>query len=108
MSSIPKAARKAVADRDQGQCCRCGGAATDFHHRLRRRVAWEHQHCTCVGYSLCRRCHTWVHEHPAVARERGWIISFSEAEPWNVPVKNFWGWVLQACDGSTSPSAGPS
>lgn len=108
MSSIPKRARQVLKERSAGQCERCGGPANDFHHRLRRRVEWEHQHCACVAYAMCRKCHQWVHEHPTKSREMGWIISFAETEPWNVPVKNFWGWVVQACDGSTRPSAGAS
>lgn len=71
MSSIPKAARKAVADRDQGQCCRCGGAATDVHHRQRRR---EGGHGVHNLVSLCRNCHSACHARPKMAMETGYIV----------------------------------
>ena len=52
-------------------CEACAREATDVHHMAGR-----------LGYRLldvatwmatCPECHRWIHEHPAEARELGWL-----------------------------------
>lgn len=49
----------------------CRGRATEFHHRRLRRSG-DHRYENCLH--LCLACHTWVHDHPAAAKEGGWIV----------------------------------
>lgn len=53
-------------------CEICGiNKAVDIHHRRGRRgkgllvIAW--------WMGLCRSCHSWIHEHPKEAREKGFL-----------------------------------
>jgi hypothetical protein len=84
---IPDGARATVAARSGGRCelgleaAGCTGAATDVHHRQRRR---EGGHAVVNLLHLCRGCHTWVTEHPAAARELGAIVSVY-ADPATTP-----------------------
>ena len=53
-------------------CERCGGAATDLHHRITRQY---HLNDVGVFCSLCRECHDWVHANDAEARKQGYLLS---------------------------------
>lgn len=59
-------------------CCRSTEKAgpLEVHHRRGRQAALltaeEH------WMALCRRCHNWIHEHPAKARARGWLAKRGE------------------------------
>lgn len=54
--------------------------------------------------SMCHQCHQgWAHANPQAAREQGWIISVHQREPWLVPVKTFFGWVILTEDGQIDP-----
>lgn len=97
---IPEHIKVLVAQRERFTCLRCAGRGTDRHHRRRRRVAGEHQHCLCNLVLLCRACHGWVHQHPAVATDEGFIVSAFETNPGAVPVFTFRGWALLSCDGT--------
>lgn len=96
---IPQESRDLVFARDGYRCVRCGGAASDWHHRRKRSVADEHQHCACVGIATCRKCHSYIHAHPTESTEKGWIVTQWEKEPWKMPVKTPKGMVVTTCDG---------
>lgn len=102
-NEIPTKSRQLLRQRDEGQCVRCGsGQGSQWHHRRRRGIKGGHfQHCACNGVTLCPTCHTWVHANPALARERGFIVSAHIDEPNAVPVDAFYGKVLLDCDGTT-------
>lgn len=76
-TTIPQAARDAVAARSGGRCeiqapGPCTGQATDVHHRLRRR---DGGHDVDNLLHACRHCHGKAHAHPELARAFGWIVS---------------------------------
>lgn len=98
--AIPTRQRRIVAERDNMQCQRCGVRGSDWHHRRRRAVKTHYQHCSCNGVWLCRTCHDWAHRNPEEARERGFIVSAYEDEPYSVPISTFRGRLLLHCDGS--------
>lgn len=51
----------------------CQGRAVDVHEPLTRaRLGSVTDRANCV--TTCRHCHDQVHNHPAAARERGWLI----------------------------------
>lgn len=52
-------------------CLRCGGEASEVHHRAGRGallLAVE------TWIALCHGCHVWVTEHPSEAYERGFSL----------------------------------
>ena len=67
---IPAKTKRFIHKRDE-LCKRCGGMATDIHHRMRRR---EGGHGVQNLIGLCRGCHNWVHAHPTVATAEGYIV----------------------------------
>lgn len=76
----------AVIERDV-RCVRDGETMDlQVHHRLPRSAGTDERPCNKV--TLCWRCHTWVHEHPRLARIHGWIVP-RHADPANAPVKHF-------------------
>lgn len=84
----------------QGQLClRCSGRISDIHHRRRRAVIDPHTHCPCNLVGLCRTCHNWVHAHPKIAIETGWIVSVYEEAPSLVMVHSRYAPLLLLCDG---------
>lgn len=44
----------------------CQGTSTDIHHKAGR---GKNYLVVSTWLSICRHCHSWVHEHPADARE---------------------------------------
>lgn len=86
--------RAAVRERSGGRCeigiDGCHGQAVHLHHR---RTDDRHESMTrtlspsSVARFLdsCSWCHQWVHDHPAIAYEHGWLVH-SWADPWHVPV----------------------
>lgn len=91
MSDIPSAVRVAVKDRQNDQCARCGAQGAEHHHRMRRR---EGGHGKANIVYLCRTDHRWVHAHPVLAQEQGYIIGTHVAVDAinTVPLKSFMGW----------------
>lgn len=75
---FPPLIAKLIDGRDY--CCQgCGysGRLERHHRRLKASGgsgARAHTQCTCNGVSLCRQCHQFVHEHPALARTFGLIV----------------------------------
>lgn len=91
MSAIPAKARKAVRERDGGICQRCGMNGPDIHHRLRRR---DGGHKLSILVTMCRDCHSWVHNHPLSAKLTGYIIGpWPETDTATVLLKTYGGWV---------------
>lgn len=105
-TNIPQASRDTVAARSQGRCeiqapGPCTGAATDWHHRQRRR---EGDHSPANGLHACRRCHRLAHDRPELARSFGWIVS-AHANPAEAPLMlRGLRWVLLG-DGYTDTEA---
>lgn len=98
MTGDPMAAsRPVVARRSRGVCERCGAArATDKHHRKLRRHG---DHAPANLVDLCRDCHAWAHNHPALARAEGFIVSSWE-NPRRMPILHAtFGRVLLTDDG---------
>lgn len=53
-------------------CERCGQRSQIVHERLTRaRGGSITDEANCVV--LCHPCHQWIHEHPRVATEEGWL-----------------------------------
>jgi hypothetical protein len=54
-------------------CERCHTKkATDVHHKAGRLNGNYLNVATWCA--LCRTCHDWIHTHPSLAREKGWLI----------------------------------
>jgi hypothetical protein len=89
----------------------CAGAARDVHHRVRRGVGGRRGAARLVSDRLsnllhvCRPCHTWVHEHPAAAREVGWLLCGRDV-PSGVAVSYRGAPCVLADDGRVEPGAG--
>ena len=96
---IPPESRVIVWDRSGGRCERCGGRASEWHHRRPRGIRDTHRHCACVGLATCGSCHRWIHSQPAESRSLGLIVSRYEEEPWKIPVQTVSGWAVMTCDG---------
>lgn len=90
---IPLRSRVLVETREQDRCLRCGMRGSEWHHRRKRSIKDEHQHCSCNGVLLCKTCHVWAHAHPVEAKVKGFIVTqFSntpsawEVQAWHGPV----------------------
>jgi 5-methylcytosine-specific restriction protein A len=70
---IPRHVRAMVLARDNMTCrwCKRPGGALDPHHILRRSQGGTDDQANLV--SLHRLCHSYVHEHPAEAKARGFL-----------------------------------
>lgn len=68
----PRAARETY-ERDGYRCTWCGepGGALDPHHVIRRSQGGKDVPENLR--SVHRRCHRYIHEHPAEAKERGFL-----------------------------------
>ncbi len=100
MSKIPDLATALIRVRDRDRCQRCGGGASDRHHRQRRR---DGGHGAGNLVLMCRTCHGWVHGNPIKAQETGFIVKFAD-NYLTVPIKTYAGWALLHDDGTMSPS----
>lgn len=78
-------AKRVVRGRDKDTCvkCRHRKPSLDVHHRKPKQMGGADA-LTTYGLanliSLCRNCHSWVHQHPAEAMELGLMLSQS-ADP---------------------------
>lgn len=70
---IPVHVRNMVLARDRMRCrwCGIGGGALDVHHRIRRSQGGQDEQHNLV--SVHRLCHSYIHEHPTEAKERGFL-----------------------------------
>lgn len=50
----------------------CTFKAQHIHHRKMRSQGGGHTPSNCV--LICYRCHDWIHKHPAVSYERGFLV----------------------------------
>lgn len=66
--------RAACYERDHYRCqwCRRTGGRLDLHHRLARSQGGKDDLDTLV--SVDRLCHAYIHNHPAEAKQRGFIV----------------------------------
>lgn len=65
-------------------CERCGGVPDNSPHHRRGRsgsLLCDMMHWVCI----CRKCHDWIHNNPAIARREGWLCAVGE---WNQPPKD--------------------
>ena len=71
---IPDAIREAVYTRDGWLCqwCQGAGGRLDLHHKLRRSQGGPDSLANLV--SVHRVCHRYIHEHPEIARHRGFLV----------------------------------
>lgn len=99
VSNIPTRSREVVHARDGNRCVRCGmmPRPRHWHHRRGRAVDDDHQHAPCNGVTLCRTCHEWVHQHPFLAKAKGWIVA-RHLTPCEEPVEIHGQMVLIAHD----------
>lgn len=81
MSRIPAGVVAEVEERASWACEACGttlAGKADLHHRFRRGMGGNSGDDLDVAVNLIRvhhLCHMWIHAHPDVAREHGWIVS---------------------------------
>jgi len=65
--------KKAVREKDQNTCQRCGKVEKYIHthHVAPRSQRPDLRHDVSNGKCLCNSCHSWVHEHPIEAKAAG-------------------------------------
>jgi hypothetical protein len=76
--------------RSRGNCEHCGrplNGRMERHHRQRRRDGGDR---LSNLLAVLPDCHGEIHAHPALSRERGWIVSAYVADPRAIPVSQ-WG-----------------
>jgi 5-methylcytosine-specific restriction endonuclease McrA len=75
---VPPDTRRQMFERDRRTCqwCLRPGGHLDPHHRLARSHGGKDDLRTLV--SAHRACHRFIHEHPAEAKTRGFIVSSDE------------------------------
>ena len=80
-------AKQAVRERSGGQCeantPACTGRAVHVHHVLPRSAGGKHS--TANLLHCCQHCHQFIHDHPALSYERGWLKRRTPAEPIDQP-----------------------
>ena len=100
--------RETCAERDGYACARCGrslrGVQASLHHRRRRSHAFDGLHDASNLIWLCGSgttgCHGWVHEHPELAFEHGYLVHAWQ-DPRKVPVDHCrWGVCYLWSDGT--------
>ena len=82
----------AVCERDYWRCFRCGENCFERPHSVHHRVLGnrrDNRHSNLI--LLCGTgttgCHGWVHNHPKLSRDEGWIVSkFTRQDTSEVPV----------------------
>lgn len=80
-SPIPAAVKSALAERSGGLCearasSTCGRYAQHPHHRKLQSQGGEHTLENLLA--VCLQCHAWIHAHPAISYERGWLVRANE------------------------------
>lgn len=70
--------RKLILNRDDGRCVRCGREAEHIHHRKLKGSGGTSDDNLKYGFenliSLCFKCHSWVHAHPADSYNAGYLV----------------------------------
>jgi len=49
----------------------CSRYGSQFHHVLPRSRGGKHEPEN--GLFVCAHCHAWIHAHPAISRQAGWL-----------------------------------
>lgn len=84
-TQISDRTRKALAERSQGRCEKCGNArATQAHHRRPRGMGGASltvKHGLSSLLHLCDRCHGRVEGNRARALSKGWLIDQNDPLP---------------------------
>lgn len=75
-NEVPRSSRDAVRARSGGQCevrigDVCTGRAMHQHHKEGRRTG-GHEPSNLLD--LCWPCHDFVHAHPAISYDHGWMV----------------------------------
>lgn len=82
-------ARKLALARDGGKCLRCLGEAADVHHRRVKGMGGTSDDYIKYGLanlvSLCRECHSWVHNNPSDAYSSGFLVHGWD-DPAEIPI----------------------
>jgi hypothetical protein len=93
-----------IRERDGYKCARCGGGkgGLHIHHRWMRSAGENESACNRV--TLCAYCHNFVHMHPSISVDEGWLCS-RYGVPEEVPVRHkmwpSWPVLLEAGGGIT-------
>lgn len=77
-----------VFDRDGGKCLRCLGDGMDVHHRRVKGMGGSSSpqtHGLANLITLCRDCHSYIHDHPEESYALGFLVKASET-PEDIPV----------------------
>jgi hypothetical protein len=91
-NEIPAETRRVVNHRDEMRCQVCGAIGSELQHRMRRR---EGGHRKSNLIRVCSIDHRAIHANPAWALERGYTVSaVMDADPSQIPVHSYRGWVL--------------
>ena len=106
-TGFTEAVKETIRERSGGRCeamipSECTGIASEIHHRRTRGMGGTRRADTNLpanGLHLCRECHRWVTEHPAEARESGWVVRQSQT-PSEVRVLRRGEWVRLFDDGA--------
>lgn len=94
--NVTQADRERVRNRYLERCERCGVPTPlgQVHHRRSRSVRDALTHRPGNLTWLCAPDHRWVHSHPMLARNEGFIVSRLVAVPSAIPVHTPWGAVI--------------
>lgn len=75
-SDFSRPVKDLVLRRSGGRCEArtpvCTEHAVHFHHRILRSKGGRGTIDNCLH--VCAACHTWIHGHPKVSYEQGWMI----------------------------------
>lgn len=96
--------RRVVLARDDHHCVRCGGEASDVHHRKVKGMGGTGDEDLKYGFenliSLCRACHFYVHSQVADSYKTGFLVhSWDDPESIGVITKS-WDVITFRSDGS--------
>lgn len=75
-----------IKERDGNRCARDGNVLyLHIHHRMLRSAGTDERACNRI--TLCAYCHKWVHAHPELALEQGWLTGRYQ-DPALIPVNH--------------------
>ena len=89
-----------IFERDDWKCVRCLRAANDVHHRKLRGMGGSELLNTPDNLiSVCRKCHSWMHSHPADSYNSGYLVH-SWDNPEHIFILTSLGTLTLRADGS--------
>jgi hypothetical protein len=81
---VPTSMRDVVAVRCKGRCEAktpvCTGVLEHLHHKLMRSQGGPHTPENLLA--CCNACHGFIHKHPELSYQQGWLI-----HPWDASLK---------------------